>query len=144
MEPTQFTPISATVGGALIALATGLALVMNGKIAGISGVFGRILRPAVGDTLWRVWFLVGMIGGGAATFAIHSESAAFSPPTSIATMAIAGLLVGLGTRIGGGCTSGHGVCGIARGSTRGITGTVVFMAAAILTVYVTRHMGGAQ
>ncbi len=144
MDATPFTPVSAAIGGALIAFATGLALLLKGEIAGVSGVFGRILRPAPGDAAWRVWFIVGMVVGGAATFAIDSDSAAFSPPSSIATMAVAGLLVGFGTRMSGGCTSGHGVCGIARGSTRGIVGTVVFMAVAIATVYVVRHMGGAQ
>lgn len=144
MESTAFTPVPAAIGGVLIAVATGLAMFMNGKVAGISGVFGRILRRSPGDAIWRVWFLLGMIAGGGLTFVTFAESAKFSPPASIATMAFAGLLVGFGTRMGGGCTSGHGVCGIARGSTRGITGTIVFMAVAIVTVYVVRRLGVGQ
>lgn len=140
MNWETFTPISATVGGALLAVATGIVLFLNGKLAGISGVFGRTLRPQAGDTAWRVVFLVGMVLGGAVAFAAYEPAAAFVPSTDLTGMAVAGLLVGVGTRIGGGCTSGHGVCGMARGSTRGIVATCVFMSVAFVTVYVMRHV----
>ncbi|MHC4392521.1 MAG: YeeE/YedE family protein [Planctomycetota bacterium] len=140
MTPTEFTPGSALLGGALIGLATGLVLLLNGKIAGVSGVCGRILRPAPGDAWWRVLFLLGMVVGGGIMFWVYPPAAAFTPSASVATMALAGLLVGFGARTGGGCTSGHGVCGIARASVRGITGTVVFMAVAAGVVYVVRHV----
>jgi uncharacterized membrane protein YedE/YeeE len=142
MDPTPFTPLPSLIGGMLIGLATGLALLLNGKIAGISGVVGRILRPAPGDASWRVTFLVGMVAGGAATFALYPPAAAFQSYGSPGLMAVAGLLVGFGARFGGGCTSGHGVCGISRGSSRGIMGTLVFMAVAFVTVYVIHHVGG--
>lgn len=141
MDWEAFTPISALIGGGLIGLATGLTLLLNGKIAGISGVVGRILRPAPGDVAWRVWFLLGLVAGGAATFAVYPPSRTLELAGGGAlVMAIAGLLVGLGTRVGGGCTSGHGVCGISRGSTRGILATVSFMAVAGLVVYLRRHL----
>lgn len=140
MDWDAFTPISATVGGALLALATGLVLFLNGKIAGISGVIARSLRPRAGDTAWRVVFLLGMVAGGAVTFAVYEPAAAFAPSTGTAGMVVAGLFVGFGTRLGGGCTSGHGVCGIGRASTRGVAGTLIFMAVAIVTVYVRLHV----
>ena len=142
MEPTPFTPLSALIGGGLIGLATGLVLLLNGKIAGISGVVGRVLRPAPGDAAWRVVFLLGMVGGGALTFALYAPARDFSPAGGVGVMVAAGLLVGFGARFGGGCTSGHGVCGISRGSSGGITGTLVFMGAAFVTVYVVRHLLG--
>jgi uncharacterized membrane protein YedE/YeeE len=145
MDWEHFTPYSALIGGALIGLATGLALLLNGKIAGISGVVARTLRPAPGDTAWRVWFLVGMVAGGATTFAAYAPTAALDfSSAGPGLMAGAGVLVGLGTRLGGGCTSGHGVCGISRGSLRGIAATITFMLVAGLVVYVRRHvLGGA-
>lgn len=102
MDPTSFTPVASTVGGLMIGLATGLALLLNGKIVGISGVVGRILRPTPGDAGWRGWFLAGMVAGGAITFAAYAPAAAFSPAGSLGTMVVAGLLVGLGARLGGG------------------------------------------
>jgi uncharacterized protein len=139
-----FTPYSALLGGALIGLATGLALLLNGKIAGISGVVARILRPAAGDAAWRVWFVFGLVAGGAATFAAHPPSATLVlAADSLPVMILAGFLVGLGTRVGGGCTSGHGVCGISRGSTGGIAATITFMVVGALVVYAYRHLGGA-
>jgi uncharacterized membrane protein YedE/YeeE len=139
-----FTPWAALIGGALIGLATGLALLLNGKIAGISGVVARILRPAPGDALWRVWFLAGLVVGGAATFALYPASAELDfSAAGLGTMAVAGLFVGVGTRVGGGCTSGHGVCGISRGSTGGIAATLTFMAVAGLVVFVRSQLAGA-
>ncbi len=145
MDQEAFTPLSALVGGLLIGTATGLALLLNGKIAGISGVVGRILRPATGDVAWRVWFLVGMVAGGAVTFALNPPSRALDfSGAGLLVMAGGGLLVGIGTRVGGGCTSGHGVCGISRGSMRGVVATITFMLVAALVVYLHRHvLGGA-
>jgi uncharacterized protein len=145
MQPTEFTPVSALVGGSLVGLATGLTLLLNGKIAGISGVCGRILRPAAGDVAWRVFFIAGMVVGGAGAFLLYPPAAVFSPATTrLGLMSGAGALIGFGARLSGGCTSGHGVCGIARASIRSLTGTCVFMAVAAVTVYITRHLlGGA-
>ena len=142
MDWNAFTPYSALIGGVLIGLATGLTLLLNGKIAGISGVVARIFRPVPGDAAWRVWFLLGLVAGGAAAFAVYAPSRSLELAGKPLLMAGAGLLVGLGTRIGGGCTSGHGVCGISRGSTRGVVGTLTFMAVAALVVYAQRHLFG--
>jgi len=140
MTITDFTPISALVGGLLIGTASAAALALNGKIPGISGVFGRILRGVPGDTAWRIAFVLGLVAGGALTFGLYPPAAAFESSATLLQMALAGLLVGIGTRVGGGCTSGHGVCGIARGSKRSIVATLTFMLAGFLTVYVLRHL----
>jgi uncharacterized membrane protein YedE/YeeE len=142
MNVVNFTPVPALVGGILIGLATGLALLLSGKIVGISGVFGRIFRAVPGDTAWRVAFVVGLVAGGAVIFQVSPTAAIYRPAATMPQIALAGLLVGLGTRIGGGCTSGHGVCGISRGSVRGIVGTLVFMAVGFATVYLTNHVMG--
>jgi len=140
MDIVNFAPVPALAGGMLIGLATGMALLMNGKIAGITGVVGRIFRGVPGDTAWRVWFVAGLVVGGAATFALYPPSAEYIAQATTGQIALAGLLVGLGTRLGGGCTSGHGVCGVSRGSVRSVAGTLTFIAAGILTVYVTNHL----
>ena len=143
MNWTEFTPIPSLIGGVLIGLATGLALLFNGKIAGISGVMGRILRSTPGDALWRVWFVVGLVAGGALTFALYPPSTNLDfSHANVFWMAMAGLLVGFGTRLGGGCTSGHGVCGISRGSTGAVTATVVFMIVAGLVVFIRSQLTG--
>ena len=143
MNWTEFTPIASLIGGVLIGLATGLALLLNGKIAGISGVVGRILRPTPGEALWRTWFVGGLVAGGALTFALYPPSANLDfSHTSVLWMAVAGLLVGVGTRLGGGCTSGHGVCGISRGSTGSVTATVVFMIVAGFVVFIRSQLTG--
>lgn len=139
MDSEAFTPIAGALGGVLIGLATGLTLLLNGKIAGISGIFGRILRFSP-DSLWRGWFLAGLITAGAIGVALFPTFAVYSPQASFPLTVLAGLLVGIGTRVGGGCTSGHGVCGMSRASTGGTTATVVFMAVAFVCVYVTRHV----
>ena len=129
---THFTPLASTVGGLLIGLSASLLVLFNGRIAGISGVLGRALAPPDGERGWRLLFLAGLLAGGAA-------------PRSIGPLIFAGLLVGVGTRLGGGCTSGHGVCGIARLSPRSIAATLVFMTAGAATVFVARHvLGGAS
>jgi uncharacterized protein len=134
-----FTPGAALAGGLLIGLAAALLLLLNGRIAGISGVVGGLLRPVRGDIGWRVAFMLGLVGAPL----IHGLVAAL-PATRIdagnATLVAAGLLVGFGTRWGGGCTSGHGVCGIARLSPRSLVATLAFMGAGFATVYVARHL----
>ena len=147
MTIVNFTPWSALVGGVMLGLASGLVLLLNGKIAGISGIVSRALSPVRGDTAWRVVFLVGMVLGGAATFALWPQSAAFQMQGSWLTILGAGFLVGLGTRLSGGCTSGHGVCGLGRGSLPSLVAVMTFMGAGFAVVYAARHVigvGGAQ
>lgn len=144
MNWDAFTPYSALIGGILIGISTGLVLVLNGRIAGISGVVARALRPALDDGLWRGWFVVGLAAGGALTLALYPASAQldFSRSGGLIGAGVAGLLVGLGTRLGGGCTSGHGVCGISRGSPGGLVATLTFMAVAGVVVFVRAHVLG--
>ncbi len=143
MTIENFTPISALTGGALIGLAAVLLLLLNGRIAGVSGIAGRLLGPQgwrAGEAAWRVLFLVGLvIGAGLYGFI---APVAIQIQASWPVLVVGGLLVGFGTQLGNGCTSGHGVCGIARLSPRSIVATMVFMASAIVTVYVTRHVVG--
>jgi uncharacterized membrane protein YedE/YeeE len=129
---TEFIP--ALAGGILIGLASLIATAASGKIPGISGIFGRLLRAPKGDSAWRLIFLVGLIAGAAIAFAVSDHAAVFRPLRPLWVMIVAGLLVGLGTRIGGGCTSGHGVCGMGLGARDSIVATLTFMAAAIVTV----------
>lgn len=138
-----FSPVSALAGGALIGLASALLWIGNGRIAGISGIFGQLLPPA-NTVIWRIVFLVMMVGGaGAAALLLPglgpegAGGAALSLKGSPLWIAIAGLLVGVGTKIGNGCTSGHGVCGLARLSPRSFVAVGVFMTTAALTVAIT-------
>lgn len=139
----NLTPLSGFLGGALIGLSAALLMLLMGRIAGISGIFGGLLAPAASDRGWRVAFVAGLIA--APLLASFFSGAALPSPTMPASMimiVIAGLLVGIGSRMGGGCTSGHGVCGIARFSARSLIATAIFMAAAIATVAIARHMIG--
>jgi uncharacterized membrane protein YedE/YeeE len=115
---------------------------LNGRIAGVSGIFNGMLNPTRGDTAWRIFFLVGLIAGAALYTRIMPTP--FSPQVDLSAMllAVGGFLVGFGTRMSGGCTSGHGVCGIGRLSMRSLVATVTFVAAGIATVYVVRHIFG--
>ena len=134
----DFTPVSGLVGGLLIGLAVTLMLLLNGRIAGISGVVGGLLAPKGGDTGWRVAFVAGLLLGALAYILAmggHVDVLA-SPPAIL----VGGLLVGFGTRLGSGCTSGHGLCGMARLSRRSIVATAVFFGVAMLTVFLTRHV----
>lgn len=140
MTIENFTPVSALVGGALIGAAAVLLLLLNGRIAGVSGIAGRLLQPRRDDTAWRVLFLVGLVVGAAAYGLVAPVSIEIT--NSWPVLVIGGLLVGFGTQLGSGCTSGHGVCGIARLSPRSIAATLVFVASAIVTVFVTRHVVG--
>lgn len=139
---THFTPWSGLLGGLLIGLSAALLLWVNGRIAGISGIVGGLLSPAQGETAWRASFLIGMLAGGA-TYLLATGGLGVAVQVNTGLMAVAGLLVGFGTRLGGGCTSGHGVCGIGRLSQRSIVATGSFMLAAAVTVFVVRHVLGA-
>ena len=132
----HYTLLNPVIGGILIGLASLLATVLSGKIPGISGVFGRLLVPATPDKMWRVVFLAGLIGGAALSFQLWQSAALYRPLRPLAVMAIAGLLVGFGTRLGGGCTSGHGVCGVGIGAKDSIAATLIFMAVGIVTVFI--------
>lgn len=139
----HLTPLSGFLGGALIGLSAALLMLLMGRIAGISGIFGGLLAPNASDRGWRVAFIAGLIA--APLLASFFSGAALPSPTMPASMimiVIAGMLVGIGSRMGGGCTSGHGVCGIARFSARSLIATAIFMAAAIATVAIARHVIG--
>jgi uncharacterized protein len=132
----HYTLLNPLIGGILIGLASLLATVLSGKIPGISGVFGRLLVPATSDKNWRVVFLLGLIGGAALSFALWQSAELFRPMRPLVVMAIAGLLVGFGTRLGGGCTSGHGVCGVGMGAKDSIAATIIFVAVGMVTVFI--------
>ena len=132
----------ALAGGVLIGLAATLLLWLNGRIAGVSGVLGGVLFPQRGDVAWRIAFLVGLVAAAGAYFAL--VPGAYTPREDFprGSLLAAGLLVGFGTRLGNGCTSGHGVCGLGRLSLRSLVAVITFMATAIVTTYVSRRLGG--
>ena len=132
----EYTLWHALIGGILIGLASLLATALSGKIPGISGVFGRLLVPATPDKRWRSLFLLGLIGGAALSFLLWDSAAIFRPMRPLAVMAAAGLIVGFGTRLGGGCTSGHGVCGVGTGAKDSIAATLIFVVVAMVTVLI--------
>jgi uncharacterized protein len=138
----NFTPLSAAIGGGLIGLAAVLLMLFNGRIAGISGIVDGLVNPRTDDRLWRAAFVAGLIAAPLAAALAGHAVAMPQMPGSVVIIAVAGLLVGFGTRLGSGCTSGHGICGIARLSPRSIAATLVFMVAAIAVVAVTRHVIG--
>jgi uncharacterized membrane protein YedE/YeeE len=133
----NFTPLSGLAGGLLIGLSTALVMLMNGRIAGISGIIGGLLVRKGSEIGWRAMFAVGLFLGALAYVLATGEAFPVRTEASLPVMVVAGLLVGLGSRLGSGCTSGHGVSGIARLSKRSIVATLVFMGTAILTVFVT-------
>ena len=134
-----FTPWSALAGGMLIGLATAMFVLLNGRIAGISGVLGGLLKPLAGDLLWRVAFIAGLIVAPLA-YTLVSVVPAVQIDAEFGALIAAGLLVGVGTRYGAGCTSGHGVCGLSRLSPRSLAATLVLMGAGFVTVFVMRHL----
>ena len=136
----NFTPVSGLVGGLLIGLAAALLLLLNGRISGISGIVGGLLAPKSADIGWRVVFVAGLVLGAFIYMPATGDAIPISMQASLPVIVVAGLLVGFGTRLGSGCTSGHGICGIARLSRRSIVATLVFMGVAILTVFLTRHV----
>lgn len=138
---SSFTPAAALAGGVLIGLAAAMLVLLNGRVAGISGILGGLLRPRPGETGWRIAFLAGMI---VSPF-LYSLFAALPGATIDAgypTLIGGGLLVGFGTRYAAGCTSGHGVCGISRLSPRSALATAIFMAAGCAVVFIVRHLLG--
>ena len=138
---SQFTPGAALTGGLLIGLAAASFLLLNGRIAGISGILGGLLVPARRDILWRVAFLAGLVGTPS-LWLLFSELPPIQIDAGYPALIVAGLLVGIGTRYGSGCTSGHGVWGLSRLSPRSLVATLSFMATGFLTVFVIRHLMG--
>ena len=142
----HFTPLSSLLGGSLIGLSASLLMLAHGRVAGISGIFAGALGPARPDDdarSFRLWFLAGLLLAGIAARLAHSSTLPAATP-SLVVGALAGLLVGAGTRLGSGCTSGHGVCGLSRLSKRSLVATLTFMATAMLTVAVLRALGVAS
>jgi uncharacterized membrane protein YedE/YeeE len=136
---TNFTPMASLAGGLLIGLSAALLVLFNGRIAGISGILGGLLRPGRGDIAWRVAFLLGLVLAPLA-YALVQPLPVGQADTGTGMLVAAGLLVGLGTRYGSGCTSGHGVCGLSRLSPRSLAATLSFMAAGFATVFAVRHL----
>lgn len=138
----NFTPVPALTGGVLIGASAALFLILNGRIAGISGILGGLLHPANSDVAWRLAFLGGLLIAPL----VYVWMGGSLPPVSLDAplwlLAVAGMIVGFGTRLGAGCTSGHGVCGIGRGSPRSLVAAAVFMTTAMITVFLTRHVLG--
>src|SRR5438046_4133373 len=136
---TSFTPWSALIGGVIIGIAAAMLALLNGRVAGISGIVGCLMRPSFPDLTWRAAFVAGLL-----VAPILYAMVATLPPIDIESgypvIVFAGLLVGIGTRYGAGCTSGHGVCGLSRFSPRSLVATLVFMAAGFATVFLTRHI----
>lgn len=135
IDTTGFTPAASLAGGLLIGLAAALFVIFNGRVAGISGILGGLLKPQRSDLAWRVAFIAGLISAPI-IYALFSTVPQIQIEANSLTIIIAGLLVGFGTRYGSGCTSGHGVCGISRLSPRSIIATLIFMLAAIATAYI--------
>lgn len=135
----EFTPWSALAGGALIGLAAAMFVLLNGRVAGISGVVGGLLKPAAGDVAWRIAFVAGLVGAPL-VYLLFAPLPLPQIDADVGALVAAGLLVGVGTRYGAGCTSGHGVCGLARLSPRSLVATATFMGAGFVTVYVLRHL----
>jgi len=136
---THFTPLSALIGGLLIGLAVAALVFVNGRIAGVSGIVGGLLRPKAGDAAWRAAFVIGLIAAPV-LYQIVAALPEIRIDAQWPVLALAGALVGVGTRYGSGCTSGHGVCGLSRLSPRSLVATLTFIGAGFVTVYVVRHL----
>jgi uncharacterized membrane protein YedE/YeeE len=137
-----FTAVaSSLLGGAIIGLAMTMLLLLRGRVAGVSGIFGGLVFATPGERGWRALFLAGLIAGGLLA-RLLSPNALGAMGASVPVLALAGVLVGFGTRLGGGCTSGHGVCGISRGSPRSFVATGAFMTIAGVVVFLVRHGAG--
>ena len=140
---SNFTPVSAAIGGALIGLAALMLMLSTGRIAGVSGIFGGLINPATPDRGWRAAFVAGLIAAPLTGSLFGYALAEPQMPASWVVIVAAGLLVGFGSRLGGGCTSGHGICGVARISPRSLAATAIFVAAAMAVVAITHHaLGG--
>ena len=138
---SAFAPWPALAGGLLIGAAAAMFVLLNGRIAGISGVLGGLFKPESGDVAWRVAFLFGLVIAPA-VYASFAAGPALRIDAGDGVLVLAGLLVGVGTRYGSGCTSGHGVCGLSRLSPRSLVATLTFMGAGFVTVFVSRHLLG--
>jgi hypothetical protein len=136
----DFTPISGFAGGLLIGLAVALMLLLNGRVAGISGIAGGLLTLRLRDTAWRAAFVAGLVLGALTYLSTVDQTTTVRVLASPPAILVGGLLVGFGTRMGSGCTSGHGLCGVARLSRRSVVATATFFGVAMLTVFVTRHI----
>ncbi|MCW5731268.1 MAG: YeeE/YedE family protein [Alphaproteobacteria bacterium] len=138
----NFTPWSALIGGALIGLSAGFLMLANGRIAGISGILGQLMTPREGDNGWRIAFFAGLVVAPPLVTLLGLASGEVRIDVSLPLVVLGGLLVGFGTRLGSGCTSGHGVCGLARLSPRSLAATLVFMAVGAGVVFLVRHLIG--
>ena len=141
VDTAHFTPLASLAGGVLIGAAAAMFLLLNGRIAGISGIVGGLLRPARADAGWRAAFLAGLVFAPA-LYAMFARLPAPTIEAGYPLLLLAGALVGIGTRYGSGCTSGHGVCGISRLSPRSLAATLAFMAADFAIVFIVRHVLG--
>ncbi len=139
IDTANFTPSLSLLGGVLAGAASALFILNNGRIAGISGILGGLLNPRKDDIIWRVAFLLGLIAAPTVTF-MFMPAPEVTIEAETATLLIAGILVGVGTRYGSGCTSGHGICGLSRLSPRSLIATLAFMAAGMAVVFVMRHL----
>lgn len=137
----HFSPLAALAGGAVIGLAAGLLILLVGRVAGVSGVVAGLLPPRTGDSGWRIAFALGLVAAPSVIGLVHAPTTP-SFDADYALLAVEGLLVGFGSRLSGGCTSGHGVCGLSRLSLRSLMATAVFMGTAIVAVSILRHSGG--
>lgn len=139
---SSFTPVPSLVGGLVIGLAVSAMLLLLGRIAGISGIVGGVITARPGDRVWRLLFFAGMLAGGVILAQLRPESFVNALPRSTPVLVSAGVLVGFGSRLGNGCTSGHGLCGLSRLSRRSTVATLVFMGVAALTVFALRQLAG--
>lgn len=139
---TEFTPVLSLLGGTLIGLSAVLLMAFHGRIAGMTGILSGLLPPVTSDWAWRAAFLVGAVIAPNLVLGLSDHAIAFSSPVPLPWVIIGGLIVGVGVYFGSGCTSGHGVCGMARLSPRSIAATTTFMATAVATVFFTRHLLG--
>ena len=137
----SFTPWSAAIGGIIIGIAAAWFALLNGRVAGISGIVGGMLKPSLPDLAWRAAFVIGLVAAPAA-YALIATLPGVTIEAGYPLLVAAGLAVGIGTRYGAGCTSGHGVCGMSRLSPRSVVATIAFMAAGFATVFVVRHVVG--
>ena len=143
MEIYNFTPLSALAGGILIGLSAVLLLTVNGRIAGISGILHGLVAPEKPDDLdWRILFLAGLIAAAFLYRLLNGMDNSIVLEASIPIVGVGGILTGIGTAVGSGCTSGHGICGIARGSSRSLAATISFMLVGVITVFILRHVIG--
>ena len=142
LDWAHFTPFASLTGGIILGVASAIFILVNGRILGISGILGGLMPPKVGDTTWRIAFLLGLFAAPAVFHAVVPAQYITAPRIDAAelTVVAAGLLVGIGTRYASGCTSGHGVCGLSRLSPRSLVATVSFMFSGFVMVYVMRHL----